>query len=65
MARIIYEQEYYIVLHCEECGIMQGHINADYFEGGGHLAAFNDIRTPADARKAQRVHQRWHDDMAS
>jgi len=65
MARIIYEQEFYIVLHCEECGIMQGHNHADYFEGGGHLAAFNDIRTPADARKAQRVHQRWHDDMAS
>ena len=65
MARIIYEQEYYIVLHCEECGIMQGHNHADYFEGGGHLAAFDDIRPPAEARRAQRVPQRWHDDMAS
>ena len=61
MARIIYEQEYYLVLHCEECGIMQGQNHADYFEGGGHLAAFDDIRTPAEAKKAMRVHQRWHD----
>jgi hypothetical protein len=61
MARIIYDQTYYIILHCEECGIMTGGINADYFEDGGHLEAFAEIHTPAEARKAQRVHQHWHD----
>ena len=63
MARIIYDQTYYIVLHCEECGLM-GTINAEYFEEGGHLVDFQEIRTPAEARKAQRVHQRWHDSQS-
>jgi hypothetical protein len=63
MARIIYDQTYYIALHCEECGIMQGDINAEYFGEGGHLADFHEIRTPAEARNAQRVHQRWHDSL--
>ena len=55
MARIIYDQTYYIVLHCEECGIMQGDINAEYFREGcslpplerGHLVDFQEIRTIA------------------
>ena len=71
MARIIYDQTYYIVLHCEECGLMQGDINAEYFREGcslpplerGHLVDFQEIRTPAEARKAQRVHQKWHDSL--
>ena len=64
MARIIYDQTYYIVLHCEECGIMQGGINAEYFGEDGHLMEFQEIRTPAEARKAQRVHQKWHDSQS-
>jgi len=63
MARIIYDQTYYIVLHCEECGIMQGGINAEYFGEGGHLVDFQEIRTPAEAKRAQRVHQKWHDSL--
>ena len=61
MARVIYDQDYYIVLRCEECGIMQGSTNAEYFREGGHLVDFQEIRTPAEAKKAQRVHQKWHD----
>ena len=59
--RIIYDQTFYIVLHCEECGIMQGDINTSFFESDGHLRDFDQILTPAEARKAQKVHQKWHD----
>jgi hypothetical protein len=62
--RIIYDQTYYIVLHCEECGLMGGTNNTNYFEEAGHLVDFSEIRTPAQARQAQRVHQRWHDSLA-
>ena len=64
MARIIYDQTYYIVLHCEECGVLFGEHNAAFFESDGHLVDFEEIRTPAEARKAQRVHQRWHDSQS-
>ena len=40
-----------------------GDINAEYFGEGGHLVAFHEIRTPAEARRAQRVHQKWHDSL--
>jgi hypothetical protein len=42
---------------------MQGGINAEYFGEGGHLVDFQEIRTPAEAKRAQRVHQKWHDSL--
>ena len=64
MARIIYDQTYYIVLHCEECGLLFGEHNAAFFREGGHLVDFQEIRTPAEAKRAQRVHQKWHDSQS-
>ena len=64
MARIIYDQTYYIVLHCEECGLMGNGYNASFLASDGHLVDFQEIRTPAEARKAQRVHQKWHDSQS-
>ena len=64
MARIIYDQSYYILLHCEECGLMGGTMSTVFFEEGGHLADFDEIRSPAEARKDQRVHQKWHDEIS-
>ena len=64
MARVIYDQSVFVILHCEECGLMGDAYNAAYFRAGGHLVDFEEIRTPAEARKAQRVHQQWHDSQS-
>ena len=73
MARVIYDQSVFIILHCEECGLMGNGYNASYFEsevlepaldGDGHLVDFQQICTMVEARKAQRVHQQWHDSQS-
>jgi hypothetical protein len=61
MARVIYDQSVFVILHCEECGLMGNGYNASYFESDGHLVDFQEIRTMVEARRAQRVHQKWHD----
>jgi len=64
MPRLIYDQTYYIILHCEECGLMGNGHHSSYFDAGGHLVDYPEIRTPGEAKRAQRLHQKWHDATA-
>jgi len=66
MPRLIYDQTYYIILDCEECGLMGNGLGFQqaYFDEGGHLVDYPEIRTPGEARQAQRLHQKWHDATA-
>ena len=64
MARVIYDQSVFVILHCEECGLMGDAYNAAYFRAGGHLVDFQQICTMVEARKAQRIHQKWHDSQS-
>ena len=64
MARVIYDQSVFVILHCEECGLMGDAYNAAYFRAGGHLVDFQQISNMERAKQAQRIHQKWHDSQS-